>query len=305
MNIRVCAGLALVSFLTAGVAMAGEKTNISAGKLAKSPSDYYGKTVTVKAEVEDLLGSNMFTLDEDAILAGPDVLVLVPHGLTSNLSRDQKIIVTGEVRRFVEADLDRDFDFFERGKLVDVKTKVDWDTRPVIVARSIRTAAGAELMKGGAMTAHASHSTTGAATVSDQDAPMARTGATAASTGVLLSAGRLAKEHKDFYGKTVTIRAEVEDVLGSNWFTLDEDSLLAGPDVLVLVPRGISSQLSHDQKVTVTGEVRPYVEADLDRDFDFFERGKLVDIKTKVDWKTRPVIVATSVRTDSGEVIRP
>jgi len=266
---------------------------ISAGKLAKSPDDYVGRTVTVSAEVEDVLGSNMFTLDEDSLLAGPDVLVLVPGGVTGKLAHDQKVVVTGEVRRYVEADLDRDFDFFKNGKLVDVKTKVDWNTRPVIVARSIRTEAGANLMTGG----HQMASTTTGDTVMHS-----RTGTT---VGTPISAGKLARDAKNYYGKTVTVRAEVEDVLGSNMFTLDEDSLLAGSDVLVLVPRGVTGNLTHDQKVVVTGQVRPFVEADLDRDFDWFDNGKLVDVKTKVDWKTRPVIVAESIQTDTGtDIVR-
>ena len=118
-----------------------------------------------------------------------------------------------------------------------------------------------------------------------------------------VSAGKLAKDAKDFYGRTVTVQAEVEDVLGGNMFTLDEDAILAGSDVLVLVPRGVADTLAHDQKVVVTGEVRPYVEADLDRDFDWFDNGKLVDVKTKVDWKTRPVIIVDTIRTESGAEI--
>lgn len=114
-----------------------------------------------------------------------------------------------------------------------------------------------------------------------------------------ISAGKLAKDAKDYYGKTVTVKAEVEDVLGDKMFTLDEDALLAGSDVLVLAPKGVGT-LAHDQKVVVTGQVRPFVEADLDRDFDWFDNGKLVDVKTKVDWKTRPVIVAESVKTEAG-----
>jgi len=282
---KSAAAVAAAAVLLAGstAVRAGEKpAGISAGKLAKNPGDYVGRTVTVSAEVEDVLGSNMFTLDEDAILSGPDVLVLVPGGVTGKLAHDQKVVVTGEVRRYVEADLDRDFDFFKNGKLVDVKTKVDWNTRPVIVARSIRTESGANLMTSG----KTSHD----ATMHSQATTMA---------GAPISAGKLARDAKSYYGKTVTVRAEVEDVLGSNMFTLDEDSLLAGSDVLVLVPRGVAN-LTHDQKVVVTGRVRPFVEADLDRDFDWFDNGKLVDVKTKVDWKTRPVIVADSIRTDMG-----
>lgn len=143
------AAAALVAFTLVAApvaARAGDKAGmISASKLAKHASDYYGKPVTVKAKVDNVLGSNMFTLDEDALLAGPDVLVIVPGGLTP-VSHDQKVIVAGEVRPYVEPDLDRDFDFFQDGKIIKETTKVDWKTRPVIVARSVRTEDGTELM---------------------------------------------------------------------------------------------------------------------------------------------------------------
>jgi hypothetical protein len=139
------ATMAASAFLLAAGAAKADDMVIGAGKVAKNAKDYYGKTVTVKAEVEDVLGDNMFTLDEDALLAGSDVLVLVPRGIAGKLSHDQKVIVTGKVRPYVEADLDKDYDWFDNGKLVDVKEKVDWKTRPVIVADTIKTEAGAEI----------------------------------------------------------------------------------------------------------------------------------------------------------------
>jgi hypothetical protein len=127
-------------------ARAGDKAGmISASKLAKHASEYYGKPVTVKAKVDDLFGANMFTLDEDNLFEGPDVLVIVPGGLTP-VVKDQKVVVTGEVRAYVEPDLDRDFAFFEDGKIIKKNTKVDWKTRPVVVARSVRTEDGTELI---------------------------------------------------------------------------------------------------------------------------------------------------------------
>ena len=141
------AALMAAALLTAPAATrADDKTGmISASKLAKHASDFYGKPVTVKAKVDDVMGANMFSLDEDALFAGPDVLVIVPGGISA-VTHDQKVIVTGEVRPYVEPDLDRDFKFFEDGKLIKKDTKVDWKTRPVIVARSVRTEAGAELI---------------------------------------------------------------------------------------------------------------------------------------------------------------
>jgi hypothetical protein len=283
-TIAAAAALFIGAALSATPAMAADDTTkpLSAGTLSKHPSDYVGKTVTVRAEVEDVLGSNMFTLDEDALIGGADVLVLVPGGMAGTLAHDEKVTVTGEVRPYVEADLDRDFDFFDNGKIVEVNKKVDWKTRPVIVARSIRTDAGRSVI------------------VSDNAAaPMVRRTSMGRDADAI-SAGKLAKDYKGLVGRTVTVRSEVEDVVSGNMFTLDEDALFAGPDVLVMVPGGVTGTLAHDQKVTVTGEVRTYVEADLDRDFDFFDNGKLVQVHKEVDWKTRPVLVARSIRTADG-----
>jgi hypothetical protein len=147
MGTGAAAALMAAALFVGPVAHADDKDGmISAGKLAKHGKDYYGRTVTVKAEVEDVLGDRMFTLDEDALLAGGDVLVMVPHGAVT-LAHDQKVIVTGEVRPYVEKDLDRDFDFFEDGKIIKKNTKVDWKTRPVIVASSVHTESGTDLMK--------------------------------------------------------------------------------------------------------------------------------------------------------------
>jgi len=150
MNYRIrplatAATLLAAAALTTG-AFAKDESVMSAGKLAKDAKNYYGQTVAVKAEVEDVLSANAFTLDEDAIFAGPDVLVLVPKGVASQLTHDQKVTVRGKVRRYVVADLDKDLDWFDNGKIVQTKTKVDWDTRPVIVAEALITADGHDLL---------------------------------------------------------------------------------------------------------------------------------------------------------------
>jgi hypothetical protein len=280
--------LALTIGGLAGSLSAGDMT-ISAGKLAKNAKDYYGKTVTVKAEVEDVIDSRSFTLDEDAILTGADVVVLVPAGYTGTLARDQIVSVTGKVRPYVTTELERDFDWFKNGKLVSWKTDVDFKTRPVLIAETLRTADGRDLLVGSAMsmtsTDHARHGSM-------------------AGDIVTISAGKLAKEGKKFYGQNVTVRAEVEDVLDKHSFTLDEDAVLAGPDVVVLVPAGFdTTSLARDNVVMVTGKVRPYVMADLERDFDWFKNGKIVTMGTKVDYKTRPVLVAESITTADGRTI--
>lgn len=290
--------VALTLGALAGTLAAGTDKMVSAGKLARDAKDYYGKTVTVKAEIETVYDSRSFTLDEDSLFAGPDVLVLVPAGLTSTLQHDQVVTVTGQVRRYVTAELERDFDWFKDGKLVVSKPDVDFETRPVLVATSLRLADGSELLTGAAAShgAHMDHAAMGHGKM-DHDKMAGHAG--------MISAGKLAKDSKKFYGQNVTVRAEVEDVLDAHSFTLDEDAVLAGHDVLVLVPAGIdTSNLRKDQVVVVTGKVRPYVVAELERDFDWFKNGKIVTSETKVDYETRPVLVAESIRTvDNRDLI--
>jgi hypothetical protein len=278
----------LVASLAAGsLALAGDMGgSISAGKLAKEAKNFYGQTVTVRAEVEDILDNRTFTLDEDAILAGPDVLVVVPKGATTGLKHDDVVTVTGTVRPFVQAELERDYDWFKDGKILKKDVKIDYTTRPVLVATSVMTADGRDLTMIGTADMR-----------SGDDSRMPPVGRVSMDT---ISAGKLARDAKKFYGQTVTVRAEVESVLDDHTFTLDEDDILAGPDVLVVVPRGTARGLKHDDVVTVTGIVRPFVQAELERDYDWFKDGKILKKDVKVDYKTRPVLIAQSVRTASG-----
>lgn len=286
-TLRYLAPLGALLLGAAAGAFAGDAT-ISAGKLARDAKDFYGKTVTVSAEVEDVIGAHSFTLDEDSVLAGADVLVLVPHGLAATIRKDDKVLVTGTVRRYVTAELEKDYDWFEDGEILKSSVKVDFDARPVLVATAIRTADGRDLVARPAV----------AATTTTGTTPHHHGGAHAVHEAI--SAGKLARDAKKMYGKTVTVRAEVEDVIDAHSFTLDEDATLAGPDVLVLVPAGLAQALAEDQVVEVTGTVRPYVVSELDREFEWFEDGKIVQRKTRVDFETRPVLVATSVRTAAG-----
>jgi hypothetical protein len=286
----------------AGTLSAGnDKMTLSAGKLAKDAKSYYGQTVTVRAEVENVYDSRSFTLDEDSLLAGPDVLVLVPAGMTSTLAHDQVVTVTGRVRPYVVAELERDFDWFKNGKLVTTRTDVDFKTRPVLVATSLMLADGRELLSGGPVAAHHAQA---APMGSDKDMDhkghdmKAHKAHKDMKAHDALSAGKLASDAKKYYGQVVTVRAEVEDVLDRNSFTLDEDAILAGADVLVLVPAGFdTASLRKDQVVLVSGKVRPYVVAELERDFDWFKNGKIVTTGKKVDYETRPVLVADRIRT--------
>jgi hypothetical protein len=124
-------------------------TTVTAGEVAKNPSAYFDRKVTVRAEVEDVIGRQTFLLDEDKLFAWPDVLVVSPR-LTGIVPEDEMVTVTGTVRRFVDADVRRDYDWDWWGD-VDPDVFITFRNRPVIIADSIRTSAGKELVNPSAM----------------------------------------------------------------------------------------------------------------------------------------------------------
>jgi hypothetical protein len=93
---------------------------VTIGTLEDNPSNYVGKRVTVTAEVEDVLGPRLFTIDEPnwADLGG-ELVVYVPSSLTAVVSEDDQVTVTGEVRKLDATELQPELDWFDRNPDVD------------------------------------------------------------------------------------------------------------------------------------------------------------------------------------------
>lgn len=127
--------------------------------------------------------------------------------------------------------------------------------------------------------------------------PPATTGMEAPSAGVVTVAD-ITGDPARFLGQTVTVIADVDDVKGPRAFTLNEDSPTKGGvdnDLLVLSPKaGTLSGINDDgrrSKVRVTGVVRNFVAADVER-----EVGWDIDRKIEMEFEgKRPVLIAQSV----------
>lgn len=121
---------------------------LKAGDIAKNPADYFGRKIRVTAEVEDVYSTHAFTLDEDQIFAGPDVLVLNPAPRRE--SKDDEIVtVSGVIRPFSRTQLETEYKWFDNRWLLSGDTPIDFTTRPVLVADSVRTRSGEELVRSG------------------------------------------------------------------------------------------------------------------------------------------------------------
>ena len=113
---------------------------VTVGTITGNLNDYLGKTVTVVADVQEVLGPRAFTLDEDDVLAGGidnDMLVLSPQAgnltpIENNWTKN-KVRVTGTVRGLAVAEIER-----EVGWDLDRKIEAEFkDVKAVLVASSV------------------------------------------------------------------------------------------------------------------------------------------------------------------------
>jgi hypothetical protein len=272
--------------------------NVTAGNLADDPARYYGQRVSISAPVESVYSRTMFTLDEDKVWStGRDVLVLNPRP-TEAVKGDASVTVTGVVHIFSRAEIERlhdGWDWDVRPELI-----MEFGSRPVLVAESIRDATGKQLVSA------AAQKTRTIAKKEPQQAPQqlrleSANGSkhlmTQAAPAVAVTAGNLADHPDRYFGKRVTVTADVEDVYTATVFALDEDKVFSSGEDVLVVARELTKPLRDDMYVTVVGEVKRFSRTDADLDAeDFGLRARLA-----TGFADRPVIVASSIRTASGE----
>ncbi|MGE3957771.1 MAG: hypothetical protein AB7H96_13710 [Vicinamibacterales bacterium] len=106
---------------------------VSLDQLEKDPDKYIGQQVSVDGEVDDVLGPRVFKIDEPnwGDLDG-ELLVIVPAGLAALIGEDDRVTVSGTVRRFASAELEREW-----GWQATPEVEVRLSSRPVIVAQRI------------------------------------------------------------------------------------------------------------------------------------------------------------------------
>lgn len=109
------------------------------GEVTKNPSAFYNKTIAVKAEVEDIISPTSFTLDEDKLTSTKDLLVLnTTPGQT--IKDGQEVVVTGVLRPFVVADIERDYDL-NWDLTLQRKLEAEYSQKPALVTKSVFPAA--------------------------------------------------------------------------------------------------------------------------------------------------------------------
>ena len=106
------------------------------GEIAEDPSQYYGEILAVTGEIETVYGENTFTLDDDELFGGEELLVVVTNPTEAPIQDGETVAATGELRSFVIADLERDYDL-TWDLDVQEQLEVEYSERPVLVVEQV------------------------------------------------------------------------------------------------------------------------------------------------------------------------
>lgn len=97
----------------------------------------------------------------------------------------------------------------------------------------------------------------------------------------------------NFYNKEVALEGEVTEIKSDLAFTLTEDDFIGGNDMLIINLTGEPIP-SEDERIVVTGMVRPYITADFERDYDLTWD---LDVQEEIEaeYSEKPVLVVDSI----------
>ena len=110
------------------------------GQITSSPDEYYDKVIAVPGKIENVTGTDVFTLDgsligaENLLVLVPDDKDVVPFG--KNVKAGETVVTTGTLEKFVVADLERDYKFtWDDG--IKSKLEADYKDKPVLIVKTI------------------------------------------------------------------------------------------------------------------------------------------------------------------------
>jgi len=106
------------------------------GELTSNPNQYYGKTLAVTGEVEDIRNATSFTLDEDKLFGGQDLLVIRAGTPKGTVNEGEKVAVTGVLRPFVYAELEREYNL-KWDLTLQRQIEAEYSNKPVLVANEV------------------------------------------------------------------------------------------------------------------------------------------------------------------------
>lgn len=230
-------------------------TGASIEEITSDPARYYGQTVTVGGEIENIVGRRAFTVGGESFLGDPELLVVGASPLPAvagrpadaGLAENDLVTVTGPVRRFVVADVEREIGFD-----LDDNLFRDWEGKPAVVARNVNLS------------------------------PFRAQPAQGAGPGPALGVGPLLETPDRYFGQPVTVNGRVTRVVGPNAVVLDNR--------LLVTARNLPNNLQVGAPLRVTGPFNRFALPTFERDLGVDLNDQLFG-----EFNNQPAIAATNV----------
>jgi hypothetical protein len=234
-------------------------------QVTENPAAYYNRTVTVAGEVDTVYSPRAFSVEDDDVLFDDDIMVISAQPLPRVVGRFGDAEVLEDDIVLVTGTV-RPFNLAEIEREIGVDLDDDlfayWTGNSAILASSVTVTP----RKPGPV----------GATLDDVlDNPAA------------------------FYGRSVVVSGEVDEILGPRAFTIEDDDPVGADELLIvtarerpaLVPRLAQEPLADDDSVQVRGPVRRFNLAEFEREIGFD-----LDDALFADWDGRPAIIARSLQ---------
>ena len=97
---------------------------------------------------------------------------------------------------------------------------------------------------------------------------------------------------QQYMKKTISVDGAVEEVLGPRLFTIDEPNWgdLDG-EILVFMPSSAVALVREDDRVTITGTVKPFVRTEVEKEWGWFK----LDPEVEIEISKKPILVASRI----------
>lgn len=115
----------------------------------------------------------------------------------------------------------------------------------------------------------------------------------AESLAIAPDPGEVTEDPAAFYNEQIAIEGEVGEVTSPTVFTMEDEALFGGENLLVISPTPVSEELN-GQAVTVTGQLRPFVVADIEREYGL-DWDLDLEQQLEAEYQERPVFIADSI----------
>lgn len=236
-----------------------QPSRVEMDQLDENPQQYLGKSIVVEAEVQEVLGPRLLTIDEyEWFDFDGDTLVLIRAPLAGLVREDARVMITGTLRPFVRAEIEREWGWFDTEPSIEVEFK----DRPVLVATSIVSDQGEELAMAIEMVGQTASKTSAAEKGATGTTGAARAGAAAGSITSLSTLATAMGD--DLVGRHVKLSgAQVAQMADKDGFWISAGQ---GQERLLVVPADPkAAQVSAGQTVSIDGVVLQMPDAMEDR----------------------------------------